>query len=96
MPVSYNFRLALAEPVSDSNTVFGNPATTELEEIVHPVDVNLRPDEHVIGCVDVQPETGAHLKVIGTFNVAIGTRAARKLIAIAGRIVELNISRAQA
>jgi hypothetical protein len=45
----FNKLLAFAERVADGRSILGYPVTSELGKVVHPMDVNLRADEDMIG-----------------------------------------------
>ena len=85
-----------SERITNGRAVFRNPIAPELEEIVDPVNVDLRahkkPAFHIKSnaCPEVQ------LEMVRAFQVRIGAGATCELIAIGLRIIEFHVHAAEA
>ena len=78
----------MPERVADRSTIFGHPVAPELEEVVHPVHIHLRPDKESAVHIEIYAATEMHLKVIGTLHVEVAALAPTKRVT--GILVEIE------
>lgn len=84
------------ETPAGRNRIFRSPVAPELEEVVYPVDVGLRPEKYVRCHVEAHTRREMYLEVVRALEILVCRTAARILIAIGSGIVELQIRTAEA